>query len=70
MPENTSTLVGRASRCSDGLIRWITHKSRRGYYHLLWLNESDGVWHSGYMVRADKWQGGEDARVLSENSGG
>ena len=54
------SIVGRAFRCSDGLIRWITYKSRRGYYHLLWLNEQDGVWHSGYMVRSDKWQGGQE----------
>lgn len=60
---DAEALVGRAFRCPDGLIRWITTLTTRGYYHLLWLNESDGVWHHGYMVRASKWEGGEEVRA-------
>lgn len=55
-----AALVGRAFRCSDGLIRWITHLSTRNYYSLLWLNESEGVWFSGGIIKANKWQGGEE----------
>jgi hypothetical protein len=53
-------LVGRAFRCSDGLIRWITHLSTRRYYSLLWLNEAEGVWYSGGIVKANRWEGGEE----------
>jgi hypothetical protein len=53
-------LVGRAFRCSDGLIRWITHLSTRRYYSLLWLNEAEGVWYSGGIVKANQWEGGEE----------
>src|ERR1044071_3800844 len=58
--DDPQSIVGRAFRGSDGLIRWITHLSTRNYYSLLWLNEADGVWHSGGIVKADKWAGGSE----------
>lgn len=46
--------VGRAYRCADGIVRWVTHRSRRGYFHLLWLEEERGVWFDGgKMKRGD-----------------
>lgn len=55
-----AALVGRAFRCSDGLIRWITHLSTRNYYSLLWRYESDDVWESGGIIKADQWDGGAE----------
>lgn len=56
-------LVGRAFRCKDGLVRWITHLSTRNNFTLLWLNEEDKVWHMGGTLPAAKWQGGEEYPV-------
>lgn len=55
-----AALVGRAFRCADGLVRWITHHSARRYYTLLWLDEPSNTWHSGGIVKAAKWEGGEE----------
>ena len=57
---NPAVLVGHAFRCSDGLVRWITHLSTRNYYSVLWRYETDDVWHSGGIVKADKWENGEE----------
>lgn len=43
--------VGRAYRCSDGIVRWVVHRSTRGYYHLLWLEEERGVWFEGGKIK-------------------
>lgn len=43
--------VGEAYRCSDGIVRWVTHRSRRGYFHLLWLEEGRGVWFDGGKMK-------------------
>jgi hypothetical protein len=52
-------IVGNAYRCPDGIVRWVTHLSVRGYYHLLWLDEERNQWHQGGKVKARDWQGGE-----------
>ena len=59
-PEKALTLVGRAFRCSDGLVRWITHLSVRGYYSLLWRRETEDVWYSGGIVKYYRWEGGKE----------
>lgn len=43
--------VGRAYRCSDGVVRWVAHLSKRGYYHLLWLEEERNVWFEGGKMK-------------------
>lgn len=53
-------VVGRAFRCPDGLIRWITHLSTRNYYSVLWRYEYEDVWHGGGIYKANKWEGGEE----------
>lgn len=56
--------VGRAFRSArDGTVRWITHRSDRGYYHMLWLNEKTGVWNLGGREKAAdfaRFYGGEE----------
>lgn len=57
-------LVGRAFRCDDGLVRWIIYLStRRGYFSVLWRDDESEVWHSGGIIRADKWRGGQEVRA-------
>lgn len=57
------SLVGKAFRCTDGLVRWVTHLSVRNYYSMLWLDERTNVWHDGGIIKADRWQGGEEVPV-------
>ena len=45
-------VVGKAYRCTDGIVRWVTYQSRRGYFHLLWLEEERGVWYSGGKMKS------------------
>ncbi len=59
--EQFAALVGKAFRCPDGLIRWITRLSARGYYHVLWLSEQTNVWHSGGIISAREWKATEEA---------
>lgn len=54
------SFVGRAFRGTDGIIRWITHFSTRKYFTVLWLHEKSGTWHSGGIVKAHQWEGGEE----------
>lgn len=61
--EAAEKLVGRAFRCPDGLVRWITGLSTRGYYSLLWLDERSSTWFSGGLVRAHSWQGGVEVEA-------
>jgi hypothetical protein len=49
-------LIGRAFRCSDGLVRWITGLSTRDYFSLLWLDERTNTWFSGGIIKIHKWQ--------------
>lgn len=44
-------LEGRAFRLNDGVVRWVAGLSRRGWLHLLWLRESDGVWFEGGRIK-------------------
>lgn len=53
-------MVGRAFRCPDGLVRWVTAVSRRGSYELRWLDESTQTWHYGGKMKATAWPGGEE----------
>lgn len=48
---NKTVEVGRAYRCADGIVRWVTHRSTRGYYHLLWLEEERNVWFEGGKMK-------------------
>jgi hypothetical protein len=50
--------IGNAYLCSDGLIRWITGRSIRDYYSILWREQDSDVWHHGGVVHADEWQEG------------
>lgn len=52
--------VGRAYRCTDGLIRWITGISTRKNYQVLWLREEDGVWMQGGTWPFAQWQDSEE----------
>jgi hypothetical protein len=56
-------LVGRAFRCPDGLVRWITGLSTLDNFSLRWLDEREGTWFSGGTLRIDKWEGGEEVRA-------
>lgn len=49
--------VGRAFRCADGLIRWVTDQSQRGYLRFLWLDEQENVWREGSKATLDRWTG-------------
>lgn len=55
-----ATLVGRAFRGPDGIIRWIMYLSSRKYYFCRWFDESGGVWHNGGSIKTTDWQGGEE----------
>lgn len=64
--------VGKAYRGRDGLIRWVTHRSMRNYYHLLWYHEETDAWHNGGRMTASTWeQGGcgEGGEVLAPAAG-
>ncbi len=50
--------VDKAYRGRDGLIRWVTHRSTRGYLHLLWYHEETDAWHNGGRVKEDRWDDG------------
>ena len=50
-PDENTVELGRAYRCSDGIVRWVVHRSKRGYYHLLWLEEERGVWFEAGKMR-------------------
>lgn len=49
--------VGHAFRCADGLIRWVTDQSQRGYLRFLWLDEQENVWREGSKATLDRWTG-------------
>ena len=52
-------LVGRAFRFEyDGIVRYVTGVSQRNYLHMLWLDEAESVWYTGYPIHVDKWIGG------------
>ena len=53
-PESGRVELGRAYRCADGIVRWVVHRSRRGYFHLLWLvaKLERGVWYSGGKMKS------------------
>lgn len=53
--EAAAQLVGKAFRCPDGLVRWITGLSTRGYYSMLWLDEKSNTWFSGGIAKVQKW---------------
>lgn len=61
--EAAALLVGRAFRCPDGLVRWITGLSTRDYFSLRWLDERDHTWFSGGITKIDNWEGGEEVRA-------
>lgn len=46
------TEVGKAYLGRDGVVRWIGHKSKRGYFHCMWLAEEENVWYSGHPFKA------------------
>lgn len=48
--------IGKAYRGRDGIVRWVIGRSRRGYYHLRWLNEEEGIWFNGGSIKADHWE--------------
>lgn len=43
---NGSQHVGKCYRGSDGVVRWVTHQSKRGMLHMLWQDDR-GAWHDG-----------------------
>jgi hypothetical protein len=50
--------VGRAYRShKDGITRWVTHRSHRGYLHLLWYSEDARGWFNGGKAKAKDWPG-------------
>lgn len=55
--------VGRAFKCPDGLIRWITNLTTRSYYAVLWRREDEDVWYSGGIIRSDKWEEGVEVHA-------
>jgi len=55
-----AALVGKAFRCPDGIIRWITHVSSRKYFSCLWFDEEGQNWHNGGIIKTSDWQGGEE----------
>lgn len=55
----SAPVVGQAYRGADGIVRWVTGKSRRGLYRCLWLNEGEGIWHSGSAYKADAFPLGD-----------
>ena len=46
--------VGKAYRGSDGVVRWITGKTRWGYYNLH-QDESTGIWYAGGYIQHKHW---------------
>ena len=49
-------LIGRAFRFEeDGIIRYVTGLSTRGYLHMLWLNEATTTWFTGYPILFTEW---------------
>lgn len=47
---NGSQHVGKCYRGPDGVVRWVTHQSKRGMLHMLWQDER-GAWHDGGSLR-------------------
>ncbi len=64
MAKTADPLVGKAFRGRhDKLVRWITHRSARHNYTLLWLDEQSDIWWQGGHVRAatfDQFYGGDE----------
>lgn len=54
-------LEGRAWRCRDGVVRWLSNLSTRGVLSIFWLDEERGVWHSGGTLHVDKFDAREYA---------
>lgn len=50
--------VGKAYLGRDGLIRWVTYQSTRGYVHLMWYHAETDAWHYGGRVKANQWENG------------
>ena len=50
--------VGKGYRGRDGVVRWVTHRSQRGNYHLLWHDEAQDVWHNGGIIKGTLWHRG------------
>jgi hypothetical protein len=51
--------VGKAYRGADGVLRWVYHRSTRGFFHIRWKDEESGRWNSGGIVSRANWCGGE-----------
>lgn len=64
MTKAVDPLVGKAFRSRiDGRVRWITHRSARHNYTLLWLDEQSDIWWQGGHVLAamfDQFYGGDE----------
>jgi hypothetical protein len=56
MAQQQDQRVGRAYKGKDGIVRWITDRSRRGKYRLMWRNDA-GQWSFGGTLNADQWPG-------------
>lgn len=54
------TLIGRAFRGEDGVIRWVTWASKRQFYHYLWLDEERGYWYEGGYAHVSTWRAADE----------
>ena len=58
MPKSSKgqELIGRAFRFNeDGIIRYVTGMSTRGYLHMLWMDEATATWFTGYPILFTEW---------------
>jgi hypothetical protein len=54
--QKAEALIGKAFLGPDGLVRWVTGLSVRGYLHELWLDGRTGVWHTGGGCKLEAWE--------------
>jgi len=57
-------LIGRAFKGPDGVVRWVTGISTRGYLQILWWSEESAAWHTGAICKLDRWPGGEEVDMV------
>lgn len=50
----TKPEAGKAYRCPDGVTRWVTGVSTRGYLQLRWRDDS-GAWCNGGIMKLERW---------------
>jgi|GEM_PF-4582905 len=65
--EGQDARVGKAFSCPDGLVRWVTRQSKRGYLHVLWREADGDTWYDGGIYKSDKLVTGDEVAAPTES---